>query len=351
MLDLATHSVPDSKAFFSYNLLPAYVDEKQLPLKRKPFSTFRNYTFPHTISLILPEDAYEGIQSKQEQGDFLTLSYCKVYLRPAELLEEEFFNEYMKKGSVLMRSEGREGMDTLITVTEGQLRIELDKATYERCGLVGKPIDDKGRKHKKVRFAIELDLRAPSMLHGKKGFQRLLHALENVLNSSITFLFLDLQKPHDQLAGPISKHAPILRQVTPTITHLPRTRTPVIEPAMDLTNPLHATELLEWLGLVALESPRVSADDDMDRYLSRYDVPTLGREVDLGESAATRTADLVKLEWKGLASAEFITGMYVAARRRTMGSWCAVGAGMFDGRDYTVLSIGGEDVLCWECWD
>lgn len=34
----------------------------------------------------------------------------------------------------------------------GQLHLELDKATYERCGLVGKVIPDHGRKHVKSRY-------------------------------------------------------------------------------------------------------------------------------------------------------------------------------------------------------
>ena len=35
---------------------------------------------------------------------------------------------------------------------QGILRLELDKATYERCGLQGAAIPDKGRKHVKSRF-------------------------------------------------------------------------------------------------------------------------------------------------------------------------------------------------------
>lgn len=37
-------------------------------------------------------------------------------------------------------------------------------------------------------IAIEIDLRQPSMLHGKKGFERIVWACRNVLNSSLTWL-------------------------------------------------------------------------------------------------------------------------------------------------------------------
>lgn len=39
-----------------------------------------------------------------------------------------------------------------VPVVTGILRLELDKATYERAGLVGKTIHGGGRKHVKERF-------------------------------------------------------------------------------------------------------------------------------------------------------------------------------------------------------
>ena len=40
---------------------------------------------------------------------------------------------------------------------------------------------------------IELNLRLPSMLHGKKGFQRIEWAFKNVLNEHVSWLFFDLE--------------------------------------------------------------------------------------------------------------------------------------------------------------
>ena len=40
---------------------------------------------------------------------------------------------------------------------------------------------------------IELNLRLPSMLHGKKGFQRIEWAFKNVLNEHVPWLFFDLE--------------------------------------------------------------------------------------------------------------------------------------------------------------
>lgn len=44
-----------------------------------------------------------------------------------------------------------------------------------------------------ILTVIELNLRLPSMLHGKKGFDRIVWAFKNVLNQSLAWLFCDLE--------------------------------------------------------------------------------------------------------------------------------------------------------------
>ena len=51
-----------------------------------------------------------------------------------------------------MLSEGRPGIDHIFSLSEGILRLEVDKATFERMGLEGKAIPSEGRKHVKSRF-------------------------------------------------------------------------------------------------------------------------------------------------------------------------------------------------------
>lgn len=68
----------------------------------------------------------------------------------------------------------------------------LDKETYERAGLVGKPYGAKGNRGLKPRWVVEFDLRSPSMFKGKKGFDRLVYASKNVLNEPLTWLFCNL---------------------------------------------------------------------------------------------------------------------------------------------------------------
>ena len=42
--------------------------------------------------------------------------------------------------------------EALLILISGILRLELAKDKYERCGLVGQPIQDAGRRHLKTRF-------------------------------------------------------------------------------------------------------------------------------------------------------------------------------------------------------
>ena len=46
-------------------------------------------------------------------------------------------------------------------------------------------------------IAVEIDLRQPSMLHGKKGFERIVWAFKNVLNHSVAWLVHDLERSSD----------------------------------------------------------------------------------------------------------------------------------------------------------
>lgn len=78
------------------------------------------------------------------------------------------------------------------------------------AGLVGKPDGVKCKRGAKPRWGmlqvmllihqsitnravVEIDLRQPSMQHGKKGFDRIVYAFENVLKFPVTWLFSNLE--------------------------------------------------------------------------------------------------------------------------------------------------------------
>lgn len=81
----------------------------------------------------------------------------------------------------------------------------LDKATYERAGLVGKPYGVKGNRGLKPRWVVEFDLRSPSMFRGKKGFDRLVHACKEVFSEPVNWLFCNVA-----LKGELSILSPVI---------------------------------------------------------------------------------------------------------------------------------------------
>jgi ribonucleases P/MRP protein subunit RPP40 len=48
---------------------------------------------------------------------------------------------------------------------------------------------------------VDVNLRKPSMLHGRKGFERVVWAAKNVLNTSLTWLFYDVGKDDSNISG------------------------------------------------------------------------------------------------------------------------------------------------------
>ena len=84
----------------------------------------------------------------------------------------------------------------------------------------GKPEGVKGKRGTKPRWSedsrisghrsfanicvvVEINLRLPSMLHGKKGFDRIVYAFKNVLTTPVTWLFHDLGKTGQEFRNSI----------------------------------------------------------------------------------------------------------------------------------------------------
>jgi len=289
-------------------------------------------------------------------------------------------------GNIVMISQGKRGVDNTYTLREGTvkpmpypircrltsrqgiLRLELDKATYERAGLTGKPIPSPGRKHAKSRFAIDLNLRLPSMVRGRPLFNRMVYAFENALTDSVTWLFYDLRNPgmeNDQ-AGPLMGHAPFVRSVSPDVVYMDGTVAPCLSGEIGQGDIMEATELLEWIRLAMLDSPRLRRDDRIDPYLCRYQIPDLTTTPhDEGERATTmnngdqtqtpapqeeaEVIDLVSLRWRGFIPAQFVTRVYSHIIKAYKGqSWAALCVDGFDGDSYTILTRDGT-AMTWEC--
>ncbi|KAL1306911.1 hypothetical protein AAFC00_005554 [Neodothiora populina] len=345
MLGLGKDQDKRPKCFFAHTVLPQYIDDKQPPTKKRPFSTVYAQAFNHTLDLIVPASVAPQIQHALETS-VGEPQYCKVHLKLADILTGDFFNYYMKSGNIALRSEGREGLDTTFSLSDGVLRIELDRATYERAGLQGQPIQDFGRRHIKSRFAVTLNLRLPSMVKGKKGFDRVLWAAQNVFTDALTWLFYDLRSPSQQDSGPIKDFQPFHRTVTPEVVTMDSVRVPAfpdrIEEGGDV-GAVEVTELLEWLTLVCLDSPRVKDNDDIDSYLSRYEVPRFGA----GEKQP-EAMDLLKLRWHGFMPSIWVAKAFAAALKGSGDEWFAMQVCGFEDKSHMILKRDGK-TMSWDC--
>ncbi|PSS20126.1 hypothetical protein M430DRAFT_100089 [Amorphotheca resinae ATCC 22711] len=329
MLDFPEDTKNEPKCYVTHGTM-GHLDPKQPPVKRKPFAAILNEGFIQKAELILPEELYEIIK-KDFFNETTKPVYSRVILPLKALLEGEFFNEYIKKGI---------------------LTLYLDKESYERAGLTGVPDGVKGKRKTKPRWVVEINLRLPSMLHGKKGFDRIVYAFKNVLSTPVTWLFCDLGAT--ALApDPLDIHFPTKVAVVPDITSEIKVNMPSLKPPTDTSSEYgddfkdFAVETHEWLSLISLNSPRVNPDDQIDSFLSRYVPP--------GES--TTRSNLVKITWRGFLSPSWAHKLFVHALLNVpQEAWFVYYVGGFGGvrvegsKDCTILKVpdAPNEYLLWE---
>lgn len=143
------------------------------------------------VDLTVPQDQWQAVQ-EQLLGKLPMPEFCRVSMTLLQVLRGDFFTEYVKIGDIVMLSRGRSDLDNVFTLKNGQLTMFLDKETYERAGLVGKPHGAKGNRGLRPRWVVEFDLRSPSMFHGRPGFDRLVYACRNTLTEQLTWLFCNV---------------------------------------------------------------------------------------------------------------------------------------------------------------
>ncbi|KAK4134075.1 hypothetical protein BT67DRAFT_449671 [Trichocladium antarcticum] len=269
-----------------------HLDPAQPPSKGKPWATLTNLDFVHKADLILPQEVFDVVQEKLVT-DRPAPEFKRVVMSLHDILSGDFLTEYIKKGNVLMLSEGRRGIDNVFSLRSGQLVMFLDKEAYERAGLVGKPHGVKGKRGNKPRWIVEYQLTGPSMFPGKKGFDRLIYASKNAFPAPITWLFCNISTTPDP--DPLSRHLPTNCAANPGVSRglnavIPKLTPPANPNALAAKDDFESfsTELYEWLALVRLQSPRIQVGDQIDPYLSRYRVPDAETE-----------GEIRRISWQG----------------------------------------------------
>ncbi|KAH7144088.1 ribonuclease P 40kDa subunit [Dactylonectria macrodidyma] len=352
MLSAAAPSIYQApKCFATYGTM-GHVDPKQAPHRGKPWSAIMSQDFIHKVDLVLPSELFELVFEKVIETR-QSPQYSKVTMTLGDILEGDFFTEYIKKGNVIMLSEGKMTASSLFTLHDGTLLMYLDKEVYERAGLVGKPYGAKGGRGLRPRWVVSFDLRSPAMLRGKKGFDRLIYACKNVLNQPTTWLFANVDES-TPCPDPLQRYFPASFTSSPGITRdLVVVQGPLDIASETLANADRssfeegATECYEWLSLIRLGSPRVEPQDNIDPYLSRYQVP----------GDAEGQVSVCKLSWQGFVSSVWLHKLLVgtvAACPST--AWFSLSASCFSkhvpggGDEIMILRppVVGAKYLMWE---
>ncbi|KAF2967912.1 hypothetical protein GQX73_g5672 [Xylaria multiplex] len=273
------------KCFVTYGTM-SYPNAGQLPAKVKPWNALLSQDYVHKVDLVLPEELLQLVKERILNDAAQTPSHYRVIMTLRQVLEGDFFTQYIQIGNIMMLSEGKADIDNVFSIRDGKLAMYLDKETYERAGLVGKPHGVKGARGLQPRWVVEYDLRSPSALHGKKGFDRLVYALPS--------------------PDPIAQYYPTKHTSNPVLVENMAMKIPPlgIPPAVVADQSRqelgeYATEIYEWLSLVRLESPRVKSCDSIDPYLSTYTVPS--------DPPGGEEGRLCKISWRG-----FMTPIWAA---------------------------------------
>lgn len=325
MLDI--HKPPpstDTKTAFSHSLLPTYIDALHPPCKKLPFRAFKSLPHTHTLDLILPAEIWGIVAAYLEEKKLASQVYARVWLKLEDVLDEQFLDAYVRTGGASMLASpspssvagdaGRD-YDTDMRIVDGVLTLHMSRAVYERAGLVGRAVEDGGKKHSRARWEIEVDLKSPSMRKGKKGFERLRWAAREVLNGSRRWLFASAHPQFEENLNEaremLSSHAPEVVVLKPRVEEVKRVRVPKFDVCDNGVSALREEEdalaLLEWLDLVALGSPRVKNDDPIDSLLSRYEVPSF-----TSSSDALAPRSLVRVRWSGFLTPLLIQELFLA---------------------------------------
>lgn len=98
IFDFAGNDAVESKMRVSRGSLPPYVDVAQPPTKRSPWRQIKELPFVHTFTILMPDETYQMIWNKLD-AEVKTVKYAKMIMKLQEVLEGDFFTEYIKKGA------------------------------------------------------------------------------------------------------------------------------------------------------------------------------------------------------------------------------------------------------------
>lgn len=367
MLNKLPHAVTDAKCYITRGTLPAAVGSETL--NQRPYTTIRGHVYNQQVDLLLPDEIRELVQNQLDE-QLKPLQYHRIFMGLKDILEKEFYNHYIRRGNILLLSDGRIDVDDVYCLYNGKLYLFLRKDTYEKAGLVGKQATFGGRK--KERWVIELNLRETHMVHGRKAFDRLVWSFTNVFKQQNAWLFCDLHQeaidPSTTSLEPTVKGLTlptVIRTITPTIATPPNpmklasfTHTTPTKNSTEYTRAVFydwATSLHEWLALASIAADRLNITDSIDPLLSRYGPPTDDNITSTSEHHQVHAqGKMSKISWRGFIPTEYVSRIFnIVQEVVSRDQWFSITVHGFQnapiswkGRQHSVVGggMGGENL-------
>ena len=205
------------------------------------------------------------------------------------------------------------------------------------------------------------------MLHGRKGFDRIVYAFKNILNTPVTWLFCNLgtigkssvllDSTNTNLKGakpdPVDIYFPTKITIAPEITSSIIVPEPSLKPPANVLSEYDgdfedfAVNIHEWLAMISLGSPRINLNDQIDPVISRYASPAV----------STTASKLVKITWRGFLAPSWAHKLFTQLLLTSPDdSWfafyvCGFGEGWSGhSKDCTILKLAGgtKEYVLWD---
>jgi ribonuclease P/MRP protein subunit RPP40 len=180
----------------------------------------------------------------------------------------------------------------------------------------------------------------------------LVRAAEMVFTGDVTWLFYDLSSDgvvsNDTSLGKESETKDLKMETE----DLGKTVVPEFPKASQISKEGdEVVDLLEWISLIAVGSPRVKQGDLVDEIISRYEIPSFSTpSMDTTDTGATTTTqNLTKTTYTGFMPSSFLSSMFGETLIRSKDSWFAfLVQGFEEGKAVVVLKMGDQRVLSWD---
>ncbi|KAH6564658.1 hypothetical protein BASA60_010209 [Batrachochytrium salamandrivorans] len=248
------------------------------------------------------------------------ISYYCSSLPLLFLISPEFIEKHVRTGSTLAQSTHAmaELEDTVSLVHPGLLVLSLTKDTYESAGLTGLSCKADASES---RHVVTIDLLHKNFTAGNKLYDRVTWSFTHVITVKFDFVMASIADASldpmislgDITCRPIEfpeDAAPVLIKSVRTVSHMNNVFIPNLSAGLingfksshDDTSRC-AIELLEWIGMACIESPRLNALDTLDPFIA---------QVRLYEPALV--GSVASICWSGFIPPVFIHSIIASAR-------------------------------------